>query len=140
LKPVQHEDVAINGLQVPGRPAVETVVTGVSANLELVDRAVEAGADLVVVHHGLFLRDTPGLDETLARRLRPLLEHGISLACYHLPLDAHLEVGNSALLARELGAYELTRFTPYGVGGQLDPLPPAELVARVHAVTGREPL
>ena len=79
------------------------LVTGVSARRELHERAVELGAELVLVHHGLFWKFHPtGLTPLLAERLRPLFKHDINLVAYHLPLDAHPELGNNALLARAL--------------------------------------
>jgi dinuclear metal center YbgI/SA1388 family protein len=97
-------DHGTNGLQVEGKAEVGRVVTGVSANLELFRMAAERGADLVVVHHGLFWG--PGLDRVTgvaARRLGYLLERQISLAAYHLPLDDHPRLGNNAGLADALG-------------------------------------
>src|SRR5688572_21978397 len=105
LDPAAFEDMGPNGLQVPGPRAVSRVVTGVTAQRELIDRAVAARAELVLVHHGLFWNFAPvGLTPRLAERLRPLFRHDIALAAYHLPLDAHPEVGNNALLADALGA------------------------------------
>lgn len=101
-------DYGPNGLQVPGRPEVRRVVTGVSAGAELFERAIAAGADLVLVHHGLFWDRQPlALDRPAARRLRMLLDADVSLAAYHLPLDAHPTIGNNALLAQALGAQRL---------------------------------
>ena len=81
-------DYCPNGLQVPGRTEIHTVVTGVSAHGELLRRAVEEGADLVVVHHGLFWRGDPlGLTPALYRRQKILLDADVALAAYHLPLD-----------------------------------------------------
>src|SRR5688500_6587864 len=101
------EDYGPNGLQVPAsdpRRNLATVVTGVSAHAPLIERAVQEGADLVLVHHGLFWQGQP-LEVTRAMhsRLRPLLVHDVALAAYHLPLDAHLEHGNNALIAQALG-------------------------------------
>jgi dinuclear metal center YbgI/SA1388 family protein len=142
LKPQEFEDHGPNGLQVPGRPEVATVVTGVSAGLELFERARAEGADLVLVHHGLFWNGPPrGLDAPAKRRLQVLFDADIALAAYHLPLDAHLEHGNNALLAEGLGARVAGPFAGIGVVGAFDaPLPAAELVERVRTLTGREPL
>ena len=124
------------------------MVTGVSARRELHERAVELGAQLVLVHHGLFWKFHPtGLTPLLAERLRPLFKHDINLAAYHLPLDAHPEVGNNALLARELGCVEREPFGDYK--GRHDraprrfaePIVAATSLARAwRAATGREPL
>jgi dinuclear metal center YbgI/SA1388 family protein len=146
LSPGEFDDLGPNGLQVPGAADVTHVITGVSARRELSERAVELGADLVLVHHGLFWNFHPaGLTPLLAERLRPLLKHDINLAAYHLPLDAHPEVGNNAILARELGCEERRPFGRYkgtfiGCRGELPGISPDDLRARVREATGREPL
>ena len=100
LDPASFQDYCPNGLQVPGREEVATLVTGVSAGAELFERALEAGADAILVHHGLFWRGAPlALDRPARRRLQLLFDADVSLLAYHLPLDAHLEHGNNALLA-----------------------------------------
>jgi dinuclear metal center YbgI/SA1388 family protein len=146
LEPGAFRDLGPNGLQVPGALEVSRVVTGVSAQRELSERAVALGAQLVLVHHGLFWDFHPtGLTPVLAERLRPLFKHDINLAAYHLPLDAHPTLGNNAILARELGCGAQEPFgsykgTPIGRRGEFaDAISPAELCARVRAVTGREP-
>jgi dinuclear metal center YbgI/SA1388 family protein len=139
----EFRDYGPNGLQVPGPAEVQTVVTGVSANGELIDAAVGEGADLVVVHHGLFWRGDPQeITPLLHRRLRPLIVNDVALAAYHLPLDAHLEHGNNALLAAALHGADVRRFAEVGVRVTFpEPLTIAQLVARVRdAVGGREPL
>src|SRR3954447_4322416 len=104
LDPAAYDDYGPNGLQVPGRETVETVVTGVSANVELFARARDADADLVLVHHGLFWTGPPRpLDRAAKRRLQVLFDADMSLAAYHLPLDGHPEHGNNALLAEAIG-------------------------------------
>jgi dinuclear metal center YbgI/SA1388 family protein len=148
LAPERFADYGPNGLQVPGRTEVTTVVTGVSAQVELFERARTEGAEMVLVHHGIFWGPGPGpIDAALARRLRVLFEADISLLAYHLPLDAHPEVGNNALLARALGAEDLTPFAshrgePIGCLARFpdEGVPASELLARVHRVTDREPL
>jgi dinuclear metal center YbgI/SA1388 family protein len=148
LTPARFEDYGPNGLQVPGAELVETVATGVTAHVDLFEQARAESAELVLVHHGLFWGSGPGpIDRALARRLRPLFEADMSLVAYHLPLDAHPEVGNNALLARELGAVRPTQFAPHG--GQPigcvaefpdEGIPIADLLARVQQATEREPL
>ena len=104
LAPASFSDYGPNGLQVPGPDRVETVVTGVSASAELFERAAELGADLVLVHHGIFWSGAPlALTPAAKRRLQLLFEHDMALAAYHLPLDGHPEVGNNALIAAGLG-------------------------------------
>jgi dinuclear metal center YbgI/SA1388 family protein len=127
---------------------VATVATGVSAHRELFERALEAGAQLIVVHHGLFWDGDPrALSPTLAGRLKLLLEADVGLAAYHLPLDAHPQVGNNALIAEGLGCQSREPFSqlhgqPIGVAGRFggDGLPAADLFDRVSTLTGREPL
>ncbi len=142
LSPGAFDDMGPNGLQVPGAREVRTVVTGVTAQRALFERAVEADAELVLVHHGLFWNFQPvGLTPTLAERLRPLFKHDVALAAYHLPLDAHPEHGNNAQLADALGATGQDAFSDVGRGATFaEPVPADELFARVAAVTGREPL
>jgi dinuclear metal center YbgI/SA1388 family protein len=148
LDPGAFRDYGPNGLQVPGRTQIERVVTGVSAHLELIERALALRADLVLVHHGLFWDFQPtGLTPTLAERLRTLFKHDVNLAAYHLPLDAHPEVGNNALLAAALGCEAHEPFgdhqgTPIGRAGRFpdEGVPIAELTARVADVCGQAPL
>jgi dinuclear metal center YbgI/SA1388 family protein len=148
LDPTAYDDYGPNGLQVPGSEQIQTVVTGVSANAELFARAREAGADLVLVHHGLFWAGPPRpLDRAAKRRLQLLFDADLALAAYHLPLDGHLEVGNNALLARAIGGAEIEPFAAHsratiGVRARFagPGIAPDELVARVHEATGREPL
>jgi dinuclear metal center YbgI/SA1388 family protein len=148
LAPQRFDDYAVNGLQVPGAETVSTVATGVSAHAELFERAAAERADLLLVHHGLFWgTQLFAIDAALKRRLQLLFDAGIALASYHLPLDAHPELGNNALLARALGASELAPFAPHrgetiGVLGTLagEGVSTAELVERVRASTSRAPL
>ena len=150
LTPAAFQDMGPNGLQVPGRDEVSTVVTGVTASRELCEQAVTEDAELVLVHHGLFWDFHPaGLTPVLAERLRPLFKHDIALAGYHLPLDAHPEVGNNAILAERLGC---ERHEAFGRGkgpthpaiGRAGTFPgdgilAAELFERVREVTARVP-
>jgi dinuclear metal center YbgI/SA1388 family protein len=148
LDPAAYDDYGPNGLQVPGRETVETVVTGVSANVELFTRAREEDADLVLVHHGLFWAGPPRpLDRASKRRLQILFDADMSLAAYHLPLDGHPEHGNNALLAEAIGCEAREPFGHHrratiGALGRLpdEGIAPDELVARVRAATDREPL
>ncbi len=121
LDAASFDDYGPNGLQVPGRDDVRTVVTGVSASRALLEQAVGAGADLVLVHHGLFWGERGPLDRETAGRLKVLLDADVGLAAYHLPLDAHLEVGNNALLAGALGATDVERFAAIGVRATFAP-------------------
>ena len=142
------EDYGPNGLQVPGRREVAKVATGVTANRQFLERAVQSGAELAIAHHGLFFGDAPsGLSEPMAERLRIALVAGLSVAAYHLPLDAHAEIGNNALLCEALGlrasgeVIGMVKGRPIGVIGRADPgIPIEELVARVRGALRREPL
>jgi dinuclear metal center YbgI/SA1388 family protein len=141
-------DYGPNGLQVPGRADVSKVATGVSANLETLDRAVQGGAELVVTHHGLLWGDELSpLSLPMAARLRALLCSEVSLAAYHLPLDAHPEVGNNALLrdALDLAAddrpFGMAKGSAVGVIGRAsEPIDLDELCRRLSEVVGQEPL
>ena len=140
-------DYGPNGLQVPGRDDVAHVVTGVSASAELFERAAALDGDLVLVHHGLFWGEPAGpVSPALKRRLKLLFDHDLALAAYHLPLDAHPELGNNALIATGLGALSAEPFAVHrgraiGVIATFDPpRPRAQLVADVAALTQRDPL
>ncbi|MGV3720278.1 MAG: Nif3-like dinuclear metal center hexameric protein [Actinomycetota bacterium] len=111
LRVGDFRDYGPQGLQVEGRPMVGKVVSGVSGCVSLFEAAVEAGADLVIVHHGIFWdRESRVVKGGLKRRLEVLLDHDLTLAAYHLCLDAHPEVGNNALAARKL---ELANVRPW---------------------------
>jgi dinuclear metal center YbgI/SA1388 family protein len=124
----RFKDYAPNGLQVEGVLEVERIVTGVSASAELIGRAVELGADLIVVHHGLVWGS--GLAKIagpLARRLKLLLGNDVSLAAYHLPLDKHARLGNNVGLCDALGlgatreAFGEVRGSALGLAGTWSP-------------------
>jgi len=143
LEVEKWQEFAPPGLQVVGSDEVQQIVCGVSASRELFERAAAAGADLVLVHHGLFWRNEPlVVDRRLRRRLETLFAADMSLLAYHLALDAHPEVGNSVQLARRIGIEgPLETFAAVGVGGRLAaPTPLADLVATVCEEVGREPL
>src|SRR3954466_12803584 len=126
LDPAAYDDYGPNGLQVPGRETVETVVTGVSANVELFARARDAAAGLLPGPHVLFWAGPPRpLDRAAKRRLQVLFDADMSLAAYHLPLDGHPEHGNNALLAAAIGCASKSAFGHHkratiGVVGRFD--------------------
>lgn len=129
------------GLQVIGAEEVTTLVCGVSSSRDLFEHAVELGAHAVLVHHGLFWRNEPlVVDARLRGRLEALFRGNASLLAYHLALDAHLELGNSAQLAQRIGAEPLGRFGGVGVGCSIGPLGLTELVSRIRDAVEREPL
>ncbi len=99
------------GLLIEGTPEVYKIVTGVSASLELFRRAAGAGAQMVIVHHGLFWEnDSPVLKGSLKQRVKTILDNNITLLGYHLPLDCHPRIGNNAAAARALGLKQLRPF------------------------------
>lgn len=104
LEAGRFRDYCPNGLQVEGRDSVRHIITGVTASQALIDTAVRAGADAILVHHGWFWKnEDPRICGPKRARLARMLEHGLSLLAYHLPLDAHPTLGNNAQLARILG-------------------------------------
>jgi dinuclear metal center YbgI/SA1388 family protein len=148
LEIASFEDYGPNGLQVPGAAEVSKVATGVTANVECLQGAVDSGAQLVLTHHGLIWGSEPSpLSVPMAARLRALLCADVSLAAYHLPLDAHPEIGNNALLRDALGlepddrSFGEAKGSAVGVIGRAaDPLDLGELHRRLKEAVGQEPL
>jgi dinuclear metal center YbgI/SA1388 family protein len=147
LNSARIQDYCPNGLQVEGRPQVMRIVSGVTASQALLDAAVEAQADLVLVHHGYFWKgEDPCVVGMKQRRLKTLLKHDISLLAYHLPLDVHPEVGNNVQLARQLDITVEGPLDPENprvvglIGSLADPVTPRDFARRVQEVLGREPL
>ena len=144
LDAARFRDYCPNGLQVEGRADVQRVVSGVTASLALIERAVELEADAILVHHGLFWKgDDLRVTGPKKRRLELLLKHGINVFAYHLPLDAHAELGNNAQLAQRLGFRITGRFAEQEIGflgDLLSPLPAEALTASVSAALGRKAL
>lgn len=147
LEAAKIQDYCPNGLQVEGRPQVRRIVSGVTASQALLDAAVAADADVVLVHHGYFWK---GEDARVVgmkqRRLKTLLNNDISLLAYHLPLDLHADVGNNVQLGRQLG-FEIEGPLEPGnprsivlVGSLAEPMLPSDLARHVRDVLGREPL
>ncbi|MDQ3777815.1 MAG: Nif3-like dinuclear metal center hexameric protein [Actinomycetota bacterium] len=136
-----YHDYGPMGLQVAGAAEVTKIAAGVSASRELFERTAATGAQLLLVHHGLFWEGDPRIvDAKMKGRLKPLFDADITLAAYHLALDAHPDIGNNALLARRLGLDELERFLEWGFGGRLaDALTLDELARLLREATGREP-
>lgn len=119
----QFQDVALNGLQVQGSGEIKNIATAVTASLAAIERAVEMKADALIVHHGLFLKGKDvWVTGCFQKKLKKLLEHNISLFGYHIPLDAHRELGNNWAVAKALGWHSLEPFgiyqgVPIGVRG-----------------------
>jgi dinuclear metal center YbgI/SA1388 family protein len=134
-----YPDYGPMGLQVIGADEVTKIAAGVSSSRELFEGAARAGAQLLVVHHGLFWENDPRVvDRQLKARLQALFDGDVSLAAYHLALDAHPELGNNALLARLLGIEGLERVLEWGFGGRLA-VALDELAARLERATGQKP-
>jgi dinuclear metal center YbgI/SA1388 family protein len=129
------------GLQVVGSDDVSLLACGVSGSRELFEQAVAAGAEMVLVHHGLFWRTEPlVVDARLRGRLESLFRGNASLLAYHLALDAHPELGNSAQLAKRLGAVPDSSFGGVGLGCTIEPQGVDRLTARVREAVERDPL
>ncbi len=142
LDPDGFKDYGPNGLQVEGRPRVRRLVSGVTASLAFIDAAIAAGADALLVHHGLFWRGQDGrVTGWMKQRLARLLAHDVSLFAYHLPLDAHAELGNNAQLGRRLGLVADGRFGEQDIGfiGAAADAMLDTLAARVADVLQRAP-
>lgn len=145
LDPGAWRDKSLNGLQVEGAERVTTVATAVDAALATFAMAEEAGAEMLLVHHGLFWGSVEPVRGPLRERLAALLEAGISLYAAHLPLDAHPEVGNNAVLADLLELEARERFGTWdgaaiGYAGRLrEPADREELAARFEALLGTRP-
>jgi dinuclear metal center YbgI/SA1388 family protein len=147
LEIARFRDYGPIGMQVAGRSEVARVALAVSSTLEVFESAEAARADLLLVHHGLFWDgDSRVIDDLMRRRLETLFRAGITLAAYHLPLDAHRELGNNAQLARVLGVavedwFMDDRGAPIAARGRfLEPPALAGLAARIEEETGRPPL
>ena len=140
------QDDSQNGLQVEGPQEVTRVAFAVDACLATFEQAVAAGAQMLVVHHGLFWANPVRLVGPLYRRVRTLIEGSCGLYAVHLPLDIHPEMGNNAELARLLGLKETRAFGEYhgseiGIGGKLSPpIPLDTLVERLTGATGESPV
>jgi len=147
LQPHRFKDYCPNGLQVEGTREVERLITGVTASQALIERAIELKAQAILVHHGYFWKgENPQITGMLRKRLKLLLDHDISLLAYHLPLDAHPELGNNAQLARVLDLVIDGSLVPaddpaIGLAGRLPTaMTAAQLASYLSSRLGREPL
>jgi dinuclear metal center YbgI/SA1388 family protein len=143
LEAARFKDYGPNGLQVEGKKAIGKVVSGVTASLDLIEAAIDAGADALLVHHGLFWRGQDGrVTGWMRQRLAALLKHDINLMAYHLPLDAHPTLGNNAQWGQRLGLVADARFGDQSLGF-IGPAPGAmsceHLAQTVTKALGRSP-
>ena len=140
------KDYAPNGLQIDGGRPIQRIVTGVTACEALIDAAIADNADAIMVHHGYFWKGEPAtLTGMKGRRVRKLMQHGISMIGYHLPLDAHPISGNNAKLADMLGmtitgALYPTESHPVGNIATCTPQSTDDLIATITQALGRAPL
>ncbi|TIC78428.1 Nif3-like dinuclear metal center hexameric protein [Crenobacter intestini] len=144
LEPWRYRDYSPNGLQVEGRAEVRKVVCGVTASQALIDAAIERGADTVLVHHGYFWKGEDARVVGMKRaRLAKLLAHDINLIAYHLPLDAHPELGNNARLGALLGVEVAGQAGEQGLlwhGTLAKPERAADFAKRLSMTLGRDAL
>jgi dinuclear metal center YbgI/SA1388 family protein len=140
LQPERYKDYGPNGLQVEGCRPIRKIVSGVTASRAFIEAAIAADADALFVHHGLFWRGQDGrITGWLRERLRLLLAHDVHLLAYHLPLDAHPELGNNAQLGRRLGVSWDARFGEQDLGfsGACEWADATALAQHVQQVLGR---
>ena len=147
LQPGLFKDYCPNGLQVEGRKDIRKLVTGVTACQSLIDKAIEKNADAILVHHGYFWRGEDAVITGMKRRrIEALLNHNISLIAYHLPLDAHPELGNNAQLAKLMnwsveGGLEPGAKLPVGNWGKTSETVSLDTLGeKLSETLGREPL
>ena len=143
LQTAQYKDYAPNGMQVEGRSDVVRIATAVTASQHVIDEAINWGADAILVHHGYFWRnEDPCIVGIKKRRIAQLLKNEVSLLAYHLPLDAHAELGNNALLGKLLGLHEISRFADQNIAclGELEvPVTLQQFAMRVNDALQRTP-
>lgn len=144
LEPGKYRDYCPNGLQVEGSGEIRRLVAGVTASQALLDAAVAVGADTVLVHHGYFWKGEDGRVTGIRKhRLKTLLMHDINLLAYHLPLDAHPQLGNNAQLADRLGWLPEGRFGDQDIawlGRPGEETTVSGLATRIEQALGRQPL
>lgn len=143
LEVAKFQDVCLNGIQVEGKHKIQKIFTAVTASLFVIEQAKKLHADALFVHHGLFIKGMNLLLQgTLRKKIAILLENGINLFGYHLPLDAHKEVGNNWAAARHLGMSDLEPFGYYqgnfiGVKGDLPKLSRKTVLQRCQKLYGK---
>ena len=147
LEPGQYKDYCPNGLQVQGKAEVKKVATAVTASQNIVDQAVACGADALLVHHGYFWKNESDILVGMKyKRISALIKNDINLIAYHLPLDAHAELGNNVQLAQKLGwtitdGLEAGNPRSIGLVGEVsENVSLTQLSLQVGAVLEREPL
>ena len=140
------QDYGPNGLQIEGKSQISKIAFAVSAQRDSVSKAVELGADAMIVHHGLFWKfhGVRTITGSFAKRVKPLIKNDINLFGFHLPLDAHIEDGNAAAIAKKLDLVELAPYgdhkgMPTGVQGKFkDPISPTDLKNKFKKILNHE--
>lgn len=147
LNATAFNDYCPNGLQVDGGQAIHKIITGVTACEALIDKAIERNAQAILVHHGYFWKGEPApLTGMKGNRVRLLMQHGISLFAYHLPLDAHPTLGNNAQLAKRLGLtldealYPNEKYPVGNIANLASPISVTDLIAKLTQTLQRPPL
>jgi dinuclear metal center YbgI/SA1388 family protein len=141
------KDYAPNGLQIEGNRSIKKIVTGVTASQALIDEAIRLNADAILVHHGYFWpSESPLLVGMKGQRIRSLIQHNINLLAYHLPLDAHIQLGNNVQLGKQLGLQDIAPIKPQNAeclifhGVLPQPILTSEFAKHISATLSREPL
>ena len=146
LQAGDFKDYSPNGLQVDGGQPIRKLITGVTATQYLIDEAINANADAIVVHHGYFWKgEYQPLIGMKGKRIRTLMQSNMSLLAYHLPLDAHPEIGNNAVLAKQLGLTIIgglypAEANPVGNVATCEPQPIGQLINTITTALNRTPL
>lgn len=145
LNPSLFEDYCPNGLQISGKTDISKIAFAVSATQDSIAKAISWGADALIVHHGVFWKYVPARPITgpWGERVKMCIQNDINLFGYHLPLDAHMEVGNAATLAKLLGMTKLAPFGEYkrtylGAKGKFPaPIKACDLKKKLEGILGR---
>lgn len=147
LDAASYQDVAVNGLQVEGRPAIERLAIAVSTSQYILQQVSAWNADALLVHHGLLWGSRQGpISGLLAARLRLIFQHDLNLIGYHLPLDGHPEIGNNALLVKKLSLEPVRDFAPIAgqsigmIGRTMQPTELGDFTGQVASLLDRAPI
>ena len=140
LKVYEFKDYGPNGIQIEGKKEIKKIAFSESASLNVIEKAVEQDADALIVHHGLFWEKQPLILEGVQKnRVKKILENDLSLLAYHLPLDAHKEVGNNFMTLEAIGAKNLSPFDAIGAKGEIN-LSKQDFLNKIKQVFGATPI
>lgn len=138
----QFQDYCVNGLQIEGKPYINKVVLGVSISQRFISAAINAQADMLIVHHGLFWKSTPhplSLAGLLLKRLKPIILNEINLVSYHLPLDAHPVIGNNAQILEKLSLEIVEPLDVGFIGSFSKPIPVEDFKRKLEMILPQPP-